>query len=155
MSVKKGTTLRLHMPQWQGGNRHEYHLGSELLARLAPAAGGPVETVPVPAPRPGETPEVENAVLARAALLRQARAARHAIERHRPDRIVTLGSDCLVDLAPIAYLSLKSASSPMSARISGPGSAPRPFLEDIAVAKATAEVNTYGSALRCFASFHG
>src|SRR3546814_987501 len=28
-----------------------------------------------------------------------------AIERHAPDRIVTLGGDCLVDLAPMAYLS--------------------------------------------------
>ena len=43
----------------------------------------------------------------RAALLAQAQAARAAIERHQPDRIVTLGGDCLVDLAPIAWLSRK------------------------------------------------
>jgi arginase len=104
--VKKGT-LRLHMPQWQGGNRHDYRFGSELLAWLAPAADGPVETVPVPQPRPGETLACEDGVLARAALLRQARAARRAIERHRPDRIVTLGGDCLVDLAPMAYLNAR------------------------------------------------
>jgi arginase len=47
--MKKGT-LRLHMPRWQGGNLHDYRIGSELLAWLAPAADGLVETVPVPQP---------------------------------------------------------------------------------------------------------
>jgi arginase len=107
MSTKKETTLRLNMPQWQGGNAHEYYFGSELLACLAPVANGPVETVPVPEPKPGETLEVENGILGRAALLQQARAARQAIEQHRPDRIVTLGGDCLVDLAPMAYLNTR------------------------------------------------
>jgi arginase len=104
MSTKKETTLRLNMPQWQGGNVHDYYFGSELLAWLAPVANGPVETVPAPEPKPGETVEVENGILGRTALLRQARAARQAIEKHRPDRIVTLGGDCLIDLAPMAYL---------------------------------------------------
>jgi arginase len=107
VSARKETTLRLNMPQWQGGNRHEYYFGSELLAWLAPVADGPVETVPVPEPKPDETLAVENGILARAALLRQARAARRAIERHRPDRIVTLGGDCLIDLAPLAYLNTR------------------------------------------------
>ena len=107
MSTKKETTLRLNMPQWQGGNRHEYYFGSDLLAWLAPPPDGPVETVPVPAPKPGETLAVENGILGRRALLRQARAARDAIEKHHPDRIVSLGGDCLIDLAPIAYLNTR------------------------------------------------
>jgi arginase len=104
MPATRATTLRLNMPQWQGGNLPDYHLGSELLSWLAPPASGPVETVPVPEPEPGRTLAVENGILGRKALLRQARAARAAIEKHRPDRIVTLGGDCLIDLAPIAYL---------------------------------------------------
>ena len=103
MSTKKETTLRLNMPQWQGGNVHDYYFGSALLAWLAPRATGPVETVPVPEPQPGATLDVENGMLGRAALLQQARTARQAIEKHRPDRIVTLGGDCLIDLAPMAY----------------------------------------------------
>jgi arginase len=101
------TTLRLNIPQWQGGNMHDYHFGSALLAWLAPPTNGPVETVPVPEPRPGETLEVENGILGRKTLLRQARATRAAIEKHRPDRIVTLGGDCLIDLAPMAYLNTR------------------------------------------------
>src|SRR5262245_41742771 len=107
MSTKKETTLRLNMPQWQGGNLHDYYFGAELLAWLAPVATGPVETVPVPEPQPGETLEVENGIVARAALLQQVGAARQAIEKHRPDRIVTLGGDCLIDLAPMAYLNTR------------------------------------------------
>ena len=107
MSTNEGKTLRLHMPQWQGGNIHDYHFGSRLLAFLAPPPDGPVETVPVPEPEPGETLEIEHGILGRAALIRQARAAREAIKKHRPDRIVTLGGDCLIDLAPMAYLNTR------------------------------------------------
>jgi arginase len=107
MSTNDAKTLRLQMPQWQGGNLHDYHFGSQLLAFLAPPADGAVETVAVPEPRPGEILAVENGILGRGALLRQARAARAAIEKHRPDRIVTLGGDCLIDLAPMAYLNTR------------------------------------------------
>jgi arginase len=111
MATEGETTLRLNMPQWQGGDRPEYSFGSALLTWLAPAAHGPVETVPVPEPTPGEPLAVENGIIGRAALLRQARAAQQAIERHRPDRIVTLGGDCLVDLAPMAYLNTRYEGS--------------------------------------------
>jgi arginase len=107
MSANNGKTLRLHMPQWQGGNLHDYHFGSRLLAFLAPPPDGPVETIPVPEPKPGEILVVEDGILGRGALIRQARAAREAIEKHRPDRIVTLGGDCLIDLAPMAYLNTR------------------------------------------------
>lgn len=97
-------TLRLNMPQWQGGDEPAYRFGSELLRWLAPPHDGPEETVAVPEPD-GSAAPVEHGIKWRDALLAQARAARDAIERHAPDRIVTLGGDCLVDLAPIAWLS--------------------------------------------------
>src|SRR5215469_3854510 len=100
-----GLTLRLNMPLWQGGNLPEYHFGAQLLAWLAPATEGPVETVPVPEPKPGETLGLENGMTGRSAVLRHLREARQAIVKHRPARVLTLGGDCLVDLPPIAYLS--------------------------------------------------
>ena len=96
-------TLRLLFPQWQGGNNPAYHFGSQLLNWLAPEATGPVEQVAVPQPD-GAAPQVEDGIVARRALLRQATDARRLIEKHRPDRLVVLGGDCLVDLAPFAYL---------------------------------------------------
>ena len=98
------STLRLIMPQWQGGNEPGYFLGSKILDVLVPATGGPVETVDVPAPVAGVSLETEDGIVARSAVVRQAKAARAAIERHSPARIVTIGGDCLIDLAPIAYL---------------------------------------------------
>ncbi len=99
-------TLRLNIPQWQGGDEPAYRFGAELLRWLAPHHDGPEETVVVPEPD-GRVPAMDHGIKSRAALLFQARAARVAIERHQPERIVTLGGDCLVDLAPIAYLNRK------------------------------------------------
>jgi arginase len=102
-TTQPASTLRLLMPQWQGGNNPPYHFGAQLLAWLAPPANGPVETVEV-AP-PGDAPlPIEEGIVGRSALLAQLRSARECIERHQPDRIVVLGGDCLVDLAPFAYL---------------------------------------------------
>lgn len=95
-------TLRLHMPQWQGGNVDAYHLGSQMLSWLLPKSQGPEEVVPIPTPDGPLT--MTDGMLAKPALIAQARDARAAIERHQPDRILTIGGDCLVDLAPIAWL---------------------------------------------------
>lgn len=96
-------TLRLVFPQWQGGNNPPYHFGSRLLEWLAPAHAGPTEEVPVALPTDAPLP-VEEGVVARGALLEQLRQARRLIDKHQPDRLVVLGGDCLVDLAPFAYL---------------------------------------------------
>ena len=96
-------TLRLLFPQWQGGNNPAYHFGSQLLDWLAPEARGPVEQVAVPQPN-GATLQVEDGIVARRTLLNQVSDARRLIDKHRPDRLVVLGGDCLVDLAPFAYL---------------------------------------------------
>lgn len=97
------TTLRLNFPQWQGGTEPAYRFGAELLRWLAPPHDGPEETVAVPA-ADTQPLAIDRGIMARAVLLSQARAARAAIEKHQPDRIVTLGGDCLIDLAPMAYL---------------------------------------------------
>lgn len=97
------TTLRLTMPQWQGGDEPAYRFGSHLLNWLAPPHDGPEETIDVPE-ADGTSLEVENGIKGRMQLLTQARTAREAIDAHDPDRIVALGGDCLIDLAPTAYL---------------------------------------------------
>ena len=107
MSEQGKTTLRLHVPQWQGGNLHDYYFGSRVLSFLAPEHHGPLEVIPVPAPLPEEVLAVESGIVARGAVLQQTRAARAVLNQHRPDRVVTLGGDCLVDLAPMAYLNTR------------------------------------------------
>jgi arginase len=104
MNTPEKTTLRLLFPQWQGGNNAPYFLGAQLLNWLAPISQGPMEEVPVSVPD-GKPLELEDGIMGRTALLEQLALAQSIIERHRPDRLVVLGGDCLVDLAPFAYLS--------------------------------------------------
>lgn len=100
MSTK---TIRLLMPQWQGGNNPNYSFGAELLAWLAPDNDQPLIKVPVHAY--DGTPLVnENGMNGRKQLLEQLEAAEHIIQAHKPDRIVMFGGDCLVEQAPFAYL---------------------------------------------------
>jgi len=103
MTGTSATTLRLLFPQWQGGNNPPYVFGAQLLSWLAPEATGPVEQVSV-APPDGTPLTAEDGIVGRAALLAQLADARRLIDQHRPDRLVVLGGDCLVDLAPFAYL---------------------------------------------------
>lgn len=96
-------TLRLLFPQWQGGGDPSYMFGARMLAWLAPEADGPVEEVAVTEPD-GKPLQVVDGILARDVVVNQLRDARSRIDRHQPDRIVVLGGDCGVDLAPFAYL---------------------------------------------------
>lgn len=101
--MSNGKTLRLLFPQWQGGGDPSYMFGAKLLAWLAPETDGPVEEVAVSEPD-GQALEVIDGILARDVVVRQFKDARRRIDLHQPDRIVVLGGDCGVDLAPFAYL---------------------------------------------------
>lgn len=102
------TTLRLVMPQWQGGGLPAYILGARLLAWLAPASDAIVREVAV-AP-PGDSALVlEQGIYERAAILRQNEAAMRIIQEVAPDRIVTFGGDCSVSLTPFSYLASRYA----------------------------------------------
>ena len=103
MTIDPKNVLRLNLPQWQGGDRPDYWLGAQVLAAIAPEPQGPVETIAVPRSAEDNRP-VDGGIVSREALLDQLTAARSAIARHQPEAIVTLGGDCLIDLAPIAYL---------------------------------------------------
>ncbi|MED3727874.1 arginase family protein [Priestia endophytica] len=97
-------TLRLLMPQWQGGNNPPYVLGAHLLNWLAPKTNGPFEEVPIDL---DSSLEIEQGIIAKSALLTQARSAKSLIQKHSPDSIIVLGGDCGVELAPFAYLNEK------------------------------------------------
>ncbi|ETF01578.1 arginase [Advenella kashmirensis W13003] len=97
-------SLRLIFPLWQGGDNPPYYLGSKLLAWLAPEPTGPVEEVPVE-PSGNVALPVENKMRGRSVLVRQTQAAQDIVQRRQPDSVVVLGGDCLVSLAPFAWLS--------------------------------------------------
>ena len=109
-------TLRLLMPQWQGGYDESefpgqiYPLGSRLLAWLAPQSDAPLVEVPVE-PWTGAEPVKEGGVFYRREILRQIRAAGNIIEAYAPDRIITFGGDCLISQAPFSYLNERYAGT--------------------------------------------
>lgn len=112
------TDLRLLWPQWQGGEpaavdsltpglsdeegRLAYGVGGQITALLAPAASGPVETVPVGAYDPA-IPE-RDGIVAKDEVLRQNAAALGLMRKHDAGRVVTIGGSCSVSMAPFSYL---------------------------------------------------
>ena len=101
--MNNGKAIRLVMPQWQGGADPAYGFGAEMLAWLAPETGMPIFHVPVK--EPGERLVKENGMPGRGDINDNLDNAWAIIKKERPDRIVTLGGDCLVSLAPFAWLS--------------------------------------------------
>ena len=101
--MTKSKTIRLLMPQWQGGNNPLYHLGAELLAFLAPQTDIPSFKVPVT--EPGKPLQTESGIIGRTQIVNQLKNAYDIIEKEKPDKIIMFGGDCLVDLAPFSYLS--------------------------------------------------
>lgn len=103
MSDTRSKTLRLKIPQWQGGDNPPTGFGAELLAWLAPETESPMITIPV-AQYDGQKTIVDDGVAHRAAVTAQLLATQKVLEEQRPDRVVVFGGDCLVDQAPFAYL---------------------------------------------------
>lgn len=112
---KRTKTVRLVYPQWQGAcitglipelpaedASQGYYLGAMLLHFLAPQSGQQTLTVPVSTDT-AERKAVDG-VTDRDTILRQTKAALEMLRAADPDKIVTLGGECSVSVAPFTYL---------------------------------------------------
>jgi arginase len=113
-----GVTLRLLWPQWQGAGtssivelapefpfdvaRRGYTVGSAVLAAVLPANEGPTAAAPVAMDDAGL--ELRDGIEAKQVILTQLAQALEVIRRHDPARIVTLGGECAVSVAPFCDL---------------------------------------------------
>ncbi|RIY34542.1 arginase [Psittacicella hinzii] len=106
--VKDSTdkTLRVIVPDWQGGNNPLYTLGANLLAFLAPENANQetvtVKTQPVDAPV-----QQQNGVNAQAELKEYISEFSDLLAQKQPSKVITFGGSCLVSQAPFDYLSGK------------------------------------------------
>ena len=98
-------TLRLIMPQWQGGNNISYHFGAQLLAWLAPVSDD--ETIEVPISTDPTNDKKEDGIVAKNQIMQQTLSTLTILQNRNPERVVVLGGDCSVELAPFAYLAEK------------------------------------------------
>jgi arginase len=111
-------TLRLVWPQWQGASveavrtlfpevpleeaRRGYAVGAAVLNAVLPAHSGPTAVVPVESGDLGLGKQ--DGIEAKEAVTAQLAGALEVIGRHRPQRILTLGGECSVSVAPFSWL---------------------------------------------------
>lgn len=97
-------TIRLLYPDHVGGGIDTYYFGANLLTHILPQNGRqPLVKVEI-APPDGRERAVTDGIYAREEVFAGIAAARRALENESPDRVITIGGDCLVSLAPFDYL---------------------------------------------------
>jgi arginase len=113
-----GVNLRLLWPQWQGAGtssveaflsefpldvaRRGYAVGTAVLEAVLPPHEGPTVTAPVGMSDEGL--EERDGVEAKVVILEQLARALEAVRRHDPARILTVGGECSVSVAPFSEL---------------------------------------------------
>lgn len=100
-------TIRLDIPQWQGGNNPNYVFGSELLSIIVPQVSS-IKTVKVPVNISfDEELKQKNGIEGEEALKKQMKDTEEVLIQENPDRIIVIGGDCSVSQVPFDYLSGK------------------------------------------------
>ncbi len=97
-------TIRLPYPDHRSGGLDTYYSGANLLQHILPRNDNqPLVKVDI-APPDGKERDVTDGIYAKDEVLAGIRNAQKAIEAEAPDRIITIGGNCLVSLAPFDYL---------------------------------------------------
>lgn len=97
-------TIRLLYPDHLSGNVSTYYFGANLLAHILPAnEAQPLLRVDISAPD-GAAHETTDGIYAKDEVLAGIHSAQRVIAEASPDKIITIGGNCLVSLAPFDYL---------------------------------------------------
>ena len=97
-------TIRLLYPDWLSGGLTTYYFGANLLQHILPAnPDQPTIKVDIAAPD-GTERLIEDGILGKSEVLAGIKAAQKVIADSQPDRIITIGGNCLVSHAPFDYL---------------------------------------------------
>lgn len=97
-------TIRLLYPDWLSGGLQTYYFGANLLQHILPAnPNQPLVKVDIAAPD-GLPRTVQDGICGKDEVLSGIRAAQKVIAEHHPEKIITIGGNCLVSQAPFDYL---------------------------------------------------
>ncbi len=100
-------TIRLLYPDYVSGGMEEYYFGSNLLQYiLPPNENQPLIKVDV-LPPTGEEKEITDGIYGRAEVLHGILNAQKQLKNENPDKVITIGGNCLVSFAPFDYLHQK------------------------------------------------
>ena len=97
-------TIRLLYPDYVSGGLETYYLGAALMAAILPEnRRQPLVKVSI-APPDGKEKPIRHGLYAEAEVLAGIADAQRKIAAEQPDRIITIGGNCMVSLAPFDYL---------------------------------------------------
>lgn len=97
-------TIRFLYPDHVSGGLDTYYFGADLLQYILPQnPNQPVVKVDIIPPNSKEK-AVTNGIYAEKEVLLGIRDAQEKISKENPDRIITIGGNCMVSLAPFDYL---------------------------------------------------
>lgn len=97
-------TIRLLYPDYASGGLETYYFGAKLLQHiLPPNENQKLVEVKIEAPD-GKPKPVTNGISAEDEVISGIRDAKKKIAEEKPDRIITIGGNCIVSLAPFDYL---------------------------------------------------
>ena len=97
-------TIRLLYPDYVSGGLETYYFGAHLMAHILPKnERQPLVRVKI-APPDGREKRVTDGIYGKEEVLAGIREAMKVIEEERPDRIITIGGNCMVSQAPFDNL---------------------------------------------------
>ena len=97
-------TIRLLYPDHASGGLETYYFGANLLQYILPSNNNqPLIKVNIEPPNNKEK-KITNGISAEDEVLNGIKDAQNKIQAEKPDKIITIGGNCLVSLAPFDYL---------------------------------------------------
>ena len=97
-------TIRLLYPDFRSGGLETYYLGAKLMAAILPENDTqPMYCVSIDPPD-GQIRPITDGIYAKEEVLSGIRSAKKILSETDPDRVITIGGNCLVSLAPFDYL---------------------------------------------------
>ncbi len=101
------TTFNLFFPQWQGSGKIELYEGAKLLYE---SLGDRTAFTSIPVSSTYALTPNQN-ILGYSQILSQLSAACRIIKTHNPAKILVIGGDCSVEIAPVSFLNRKYGRS--------------------------------------------
>ena len=97
-------TIRLLYPDYVSGGLETYYFGANLLQHILPS-NPDQSTIKVDILQPdGKEKQITNGIYAEEEVLARIKNAQEKLSEEKPDRVITMGGNCIVSLAPFDYL---------------------------------------------------